>query len=211
MKIERYDYLGTSLIIPIAESYHDCLELIRSDRFRQLGKKENGIAIVFKSIWQTIFPTHSHGLPVLFWLRLSQYKGWLWLFCRWMYAVISRNALVDIPIRTKIGYGFYIGHGMGMVINGGTIIGNNVNLSHFVSIGTNNNTPSIIGDNVYVGPNVSIVEDVRIGKNATIGAGAVVTKDVPEKGTAVGVPAHIVNNKGNKPVNPYPFTAAIQD
>ena len=52
---------------------------------------------------------------------------------------------------------------------------------------------------------------VRIGKNATIGAGAVVTKDVPEKGTAVGVPAHVVNNKGNEPVNPYPITAKIQD
>lgn len=207
MKRENYAYLDSSLVIPLAENYHDCLELIRSDRFRQLGKMESGTAIVAKSILQTLFPTSYHGLPVLFWLRLSQYKGWLWPFCRWMYALVSRKALIDIPIRTKIGYGLYIGHGMCMVINGGTIIGNNVNLSHFVSIGTNNCTPAIIGDNVYVGPNVSIVEDVRIGKNATIGAGAVVTKDILENGTAVGVPAHIVNNKGNNPVNPYPISA----
>ena len=204
MRTQKYAIHGNATVtIPQAENYHDCLELIRSDRYRYLGIKEKGVAIVLKSIFQTLFPTRLHSLPILFWLRLSQYRGWLWPLCRWMYALISRNALIDIPVRTKIGYGFYIGHGMCIVINGGTVIGNNVNISHFVSIGTNNNTPSVIGDNVYIGPNASVVEDVRIGNNATIGAGAVITKDVPEKGTAVGVPAHIVNNNGNNPVNAY--------
>ena len=204
MRTQKYALIGNATVtIPRPENYHDCLELIRSDRYKYLGTKEKGVTIVLKSILQTLFPTRHHSLPILFWFRLSQYRGWLWPLCRWMYALISRNALIDIPVRTKIGYGFYIGHGMCIVINGGTVIGNNVNISHFVSIGTNNSTPSVIGDNVYIAPNASIVEDVRIGNNATIGAGAVITKDVPEKGTAVGVPAHIVNNKGNNPVNAY--------
>ena len=80
-----------------------------------------------------------------------------------------------------------------MVVNGGTVIGNNVNLSQFLSIGTNHETPAIIGDNVYIGPHVSIVEDVKIGSNSTIGAGAVVTKDVPENATVAGVPAMVLN------------------
>ena len=204
MRTQKYALIGNATVtIPRPENYHDCLELIRSDRYRYLGIKEKGVTIVLKSILQTLFPTRHHSLPILFWFRLSQYRGWLWPLCRWMYALISRNALIDIPVRTKIGYGFYIGHGMCIVINGGTVIGNNVNISHFVSIGTNNSTPSVIGDNVYIAPNASIVEDVRIGNNATIGAGAVITKDVPEKGTAVGVPAHIVNYNGNNPVNAY--------
>ena len=82
---------------------------------------------------------------------------------------------------------------MCIVINGGTIIGNNVNISQFLNIGTNNETPAIIGDNVYIGPNVSIVEDVKIGSNSTIGAGAVVTKDIPQNSTAAGCPAKVLN------------------
>ena len=80
-----------------------------------------------------------------------------------------------------------------MVVNGGTIIGNNVNLTQFLNIGTNHNTPAIIGDNVYIGPHVSIIEDVKIGNNASVGAGAVVTKDVPDNATIAGVPAKVLN------------------
>lgn len=62
-----------------------------------------------------------------------------------------------------------------------------------MSIGSNHKSPAIIGDNVYVGPHVSLVEHVRIGNNATIGAGAVVTKDVPENATVAGVPARVLH------------------
>ena len=112
---------------------------------------------------------------------------------------------IQIPRTTKIGYGFYIGHGVGIVINEGTIIGNNVNISQFLSIGTNKRTPAVIGDNVYIGPNVCIVEDVHIGNNATIGAGAVVIKDVPDDATVVGVPAKVIsyNNPGQFIKNKY--------
>ena len=82
---------------------------------------------------------------------------------------------------------------MCMVVDGGTVIGNNVNLSQFLNIGTNHNTPAIIGDNVYIGPQVCIIEDVIMGNNSTIGAGAVVTKDVPENATVAGVPAKVLN------------------
>ena len=60
---------------------------------------------------------------------------------------------LDIPRTTKIGYGLYIGHGLGAVINPLTIIGNNCNISQFLSIGSNHGTPAIIGDNVYIGHN----------------------------------------------------------
>jgi serine O-acetyltransferase len=109
-----------------------------------------------------------------------------------MHLHLTNKYGIQIPRTTKIGYGFYIGHGIGIVINGGTIIGNNVNVSQFLSIGTNKHTPAIIGDNVYIGPSVCIVEDVHVGNNSCIAAGAVVTKDVPENTIVAGCPAKVI-------------------
>ncbi len=186
MRTDVYRIGDSEIKIPIAESYCDCLTLIKSDRFRVTGKIESTSAILL----HIIKPFSS---SVLFWLRLCQYNGWLKPFCKYMFKRASRKHSLDIHQSVKIGYGFYIGHGICMVVNGGTVIGNNVNLSQFLNIGTNRRTPAIIGNDVYVGPSVCIVEDVRIGSGASIGAGAVVTKDIPENATAIGIPARVLN------------------
>lgn len=63
----------------------------------------------------------------------------------------------------------------------------------FTTIGSNNNHTAVIGDNVYIGFNVCVVEDVHIGNNVTIGAGSVVTKDIPDNATAAGNYAKVLN------------------
>ena len=203
MKTEAYELNGKQIRIPIAENYKDCMTLIRSDRYRRYGKKESTLSIIIKSL----MPYKS---SVLFWLRLCQYKGWLYPLCKLMCARAKRKTLVALPTSTKIGYGFTIGAqgGMCIAINGGTIIGNNVNISQFVNIGTNSSTYAIIGDNVYIGPHTCIVEGIKIGNNATIGAGAIVTKDIPENATAAGVPARVLNynNPGRFIKNPWPVS-----
>ncbi|MFM5412420.1 serine O-acetyltransferase [Aeromonas veronii] len=83
---------------------------------------------------------------------------------------------------------------MALVLNLTTKIGTNCNLSQFTTIGSNHGQAATIGDNVYIGPNVCIVEDVKIGNNVTIGAGSIVTKDIPDNSTAVGVPAKVISN-----------------
>lgn len=105
--------------------------------------------------------------------RLINSEGWtkflgiiLWIF--------RNKQLIQIARTTQIGYGLYISHGGPVVINPSTIIGNNCNLSQFVTIGSNEGKAAIIGDNVYIGPSCCIVEDVVIGNNVTIGAGSVV-------------------------------------
>ena len=101
---------------------------------------------------------------------------------------LSSKYGIQIPPETKIGYGLFIGHGVGIVINGSAVIGNNVNLSQFLTIGSNHGKAATIGNNVYIGPSVCIVEDVNIGNNVIIGAGCVVTSNIPDNSTAVGVP-----------------------
>jgi acetyltransferase-like isoleucine patch superfamily enzyme len=54
------------------------------------------------------------------------------------------------------------------------------------------NGPVIIEDGVWIGDKVSILANVRIGKNSIIGANAVVTKDIPENSIATGIPAIVI-------------------
>ena len=186
MRTESFSLNGEQVIIPIAESYRDCMTLIKSDLYRVTGRTEKSVAIIMRLL-------NPFSSKVLIWFRLCQYKGCLSPLCRYMYLRVRRKSLVQIPPMTKVGYGFHLSHGIAIVVNSGTIIGNNVNLSQFVNIGTNNNTPAIIGDNTYIGPHVSIVENVRLGSNSTVGAGAVVTKDVPINATVAGCPAKVIN------------------
>lgn len=87
-----------------------------------------------------------------------------------------------------------------MVISGGTVIGNNVNISPGLNIGRANRGERkgypVIGDKVYIGPGVKIVGAVKIGNNVAIGANAVVTKDVPDNAVVVGIPAKVISYAG---------------
>ena len=163
----------------------DAIGYIKSDYYRYYGEDDTIVKIVLKALFSS-----NYCFRYIFWFRISSNFGGTLL--RFIHYRLSIRYNIIIPAKTKIGYGLYIGHGGGIVINGNTIIGNNVNLSQFLSIGTNHKTPAIIGDNVYIGPNVCIVEDVNIGNDVTIGAGAVVTKDIPSHTTVVGVPAKVI-------------------
>jgi serine O-acetyltransferase len=112
-----------------------------------------------------------------------------------MHSHLSTKYSLQIPRKAVIGYGLYIGHHMCVVINKTAVIGNNCNLSQFVTIGSNHGQAANIGDNVYIGPNTCIVEDVTIGNNVTIGAGSVVVKNIPDNFTAAGNPARLLSEK----------------
>ena len=106
---------------------------------------------------------------------------------------LRNHQQIQILRKTKIGYGLYIGHGGPVIINPTAVIGNNCNLSQFVTIGAIDGNAAEIGDNVYIGPNCCLIEHVRIGDNVTIGAGSVVTHDIPDNATAAGNYAKVLN------------------
>ncbi len=129
-----------------------------------------------------------------FWFRMCQESSGIIRWCsKLMYQHYCNIYNIYMPLDVEVGYGLYMGHCMCIVIAGGTKIGNNCNLSQFLNIGSNEGKNAVIGDNVYIGPHVCLVDDVHIGDKATIGAGAVVTKDVPQNATVVGVPAKILS------------------
>ena len=120
---------------------------------------------------------------------------------------------IEINPKAKIGENLFIDHGMGVVIGETSEIGNNVTIYHMVTLG--GVSPSIesnqqrnvkrhptLMDNVVVGWGAQILGPVIVGKNAKVGANAVVTKDVPENAVMVGIPAKNVG-MANEEFKPY--------
>jgi len=97
---------------------------------------------------------------------------------------------VELPLRTNIGKRLSIYHGVGMVLNPNAIIGNDVKLRSGVVIGNKgpNTGNPIIGDNVDIGANAVVIGAITIGRKVKIGAGTVVTKDVPDNVVVVSSP-----------------------
>lgn len=178
-------------------------ELVKSDYQRYTGNRGGVIKII-----QYLLFSRNHCFNYTFWLRFCNRRNPLFMIALLMHKRLTVKYGIQIPRNTKIGYGFYIGHGIGIVINPTTIIGNNCNISQFTTIGSNDGNAAVIGDNVYIGPSVCIVENVKIGNNVTIGAGSVVTRDIPENATVAGVPSRILNynNPGRYISNRYNYT-----
>jgi serine O-acetyltransferase len=167
--------------------YSEIYKYIKSD-FVRYGREPSALKIML-----TLLPFRNHCFAYTFYHRLAATKNIFSIPAKVMKAIYGAIYGIQIPSCTKIGYGLYIGHGIGIVIHGSAKIGNNCNLSQFTTIGSNSEHAATIGDNVYIGPNVCIVENVAIGNNSTIGAGSVVVKDVPENATAAGVPAKVLS------------------
>ena len=191
MDFETYQVASNDTIrIPVPRSYSDCAELIRSDYYRHNGRRASLLRIWLGGLTRT-------SVGFSFWFRLSQHRGWLYPLTKMMLHRYKRGYGLLIPERVKIGYGFYLQHCFGTVINRNAIIGNNVNMGQMTTIGSNVERAAIVGDGVYIGPGVMVVEDVTIGSGACIGAGAVVTRSVEPNTTVAGVPARQISDSSH--------------
>lgn len=178
----------TGSLIPIPESYVDRLALLKSDYFRYTGKTGS----ILRMWWFGLF---TPGFQYVFWMRIAGQKGIFHYYAKIRLIRLQKRLCIFISENQKIGWGFYLGHGAGTIINETVIIGNNCNCSQFTTIGSNNNNGAIIGDNVYIGPNVCVVEHAVIHRCSAIGAGSVVVSDVPVCSTFAGNPAKRISDK----------------
>ncbi|MCB9757409.1 MAG: serine O-acetyltransferase [Candidatus Omnitrophica bacterium] len=109
---------------------------------------------------------------------------------------------IEIHPGAQIGQGFFIDHGMGVVIGETTIIGNNVTLFQGVTLGGTGKECGkrhpTLGDNIVVGTGAKVLGNILVGSNSYIGANAVVLKNVPPNTTVVGVPGRITRQEGRK-------------
>lgn len=108
----------------------------------------------------------------------------------------ARSTGIEIHPGAKIGKGFFIDHGHGVVIGETAEIGDNVTLYQGVTLGgtgkEHGKRHPTIGNNVMISAGAKVLGSIRIGDNCKIGAGSVVLRPVPPNSTVVGVPGRIV-------------------
>jgi serine O-acetyltransferase len=113
---------------------------------------------------------------------------------------------IEIHPAARIGEGFFIDHGMGVVIGETAEIGRDVTLYQGVTLGgtgfaTGKRHPTV-QDNVTIGSGAKLLGPITVGHGAKIGANTVVIHDVPANSTVVGNPGHPVRVEGRAPEGP---------
>jgi serine O-acetyltransferase len=126
---------------------------------------------------------------------------WLWkndvkFIARWLSQIGRWLTGIEIHPGAKIGPGFFIDHGMGVVIGETAEIGTDVTIYHEVTLGgtslNKGKRHPTIGDRVVIGAGAKVMGAIEIGADSRIGANAVVVKSVPDNSVVVGVPGQIV-------------------
>ena len=123
--------------------------------------------------------------------------------------IVSRNCViqgktgsVEIGEKTDIGCNTIISSGAGILIGNSVLIAGNCYIGGgrylanrldipMMEQGVYSKGPVEIGDDVWIGTGATVLDGVRIGRGCIVGAGAVVTKDMPDYAVAVGVPARV--------------------
>ncbi len=149
-----------------------------------------------RSVFEIIFCYP--GFHAMFFYRWSH---WLWTHqLRFLGRLVSHfgRFLTGIEIHpgATIGRGFFIDHGMGVVIGETAEIGENCTLYHGVTLGgtswAKEKRHPTLGNNVIIGSGAKILGPFKVGDDSKIGSNSVVVKEVPPTATVVGIPGRVV-------------------
>ena len=165
-------------------------EIIQADLFRY-----GGLTKIYKG-------KRNPGFHYMYYLRkASKYKkiSVLGIYFRLIIKRLSYKYGFQIPVKTSIGKGFYIGHFGTIVINKDAVIGENCNIAHLTTIGQANRgkhkgSPTI-GDNVWIGTGSVIAGKISIGNNVLIAPNSFVNMDIPSDSLVIGNPAKIIQKE----------------
>ncbi|MBO8158015.1 serine O-acetyltransferase [Thermosyntropha sp.] len=178
-------------------------------RFFRLLREE--IQVIFdrdpaaKSVWEIIFCYPGFHAVIFHRIAHFFYQRKLYFIARLISHISRFLTGIEIHPGAKIGKGFFIDHGSGVVIGETTEIGNNVTIYQGVTLGGTGKEKGkrhpTIGNNVTISAGAKVLGSFTVGDNVKIGAGSVVLKSVPPNCTVVGVPGRIVIRDGVKVEN----------
>jgi serine O-acetyltransferase len=144
------------------------------------------VMLVYSGLHSIWFHRITHWL----WVRNVRFLArWISQFARWLTGI-------EIHPGATIGPGFFIDHGMGVVIGETAEVGADVTMYHGVTLGgtslNKGKRHPTIGDRVVIGAGAKVLGAIEIGADSRVGANAVVVKSVPPDSVVVGVPGQIV-------------------
>ncbi len=148
-----------------------------------------------RSIWEVL------SYPGLHAITMHRAAHWMWNHGlktpgRWLSQFSRMVTGIEIHPGATIGAGFFIDHGMGVVIGETAIVGDDVLIYHSVTLGGTSRKKKkrhpTIGNNVVISPGAKVLGDIFVGDHAKIGPNAVVRSDVPPGATVVGIPGRAV-------------------
>lgn len=158
---------------------------------------KNGIKeYIYKKI--TKHPDYIFYKAVLVNQRYRKYKDNNNTFLKFLYSFKANHyaSKYNLELYGKYGKNLRIWHG-NIIINGQAKIGDNVNFHGNNCIGETKNGTPVIGNNVEIGYGATIIGNIKIADNITIGANSLVNKSFAEEGVIIaGNPAHIISKKG---------------
>ena len=146
------------------------------------------------------------GVKALIHYRIAHYfekKGHHFI-ADWISKRTRRKTGIEIHPAAQIGKGVFIDHGMGVVIGETAIVGDYCTIYQGVTLGGTGKDQGkrhpTLGNNIMIGAGAKVLGPLTVGDNSKVAAGAVVLADIPEHSTAVGVPAKVVRQKGERVV-----------
>lgn len=156
------------------------------------AKSDAEVLLLYSGVHALIAHRIAHGL----------YKKEHFLSARAISQLAKMVTGIEIHPGAKIGKGFVIDHGSGVVIGETAEIGDNCTVYQGVTLGGTGKDVGkrhpTLGNNVMVGAGAKVLGPFYIGDNTKIAANAVVLKEIPDNCTAVGIPAKVVRRAGVK-------------
>lgn len=191
--------------------WKECKALIKADYAQLVGKiRVSRKQVVWGGLKKLIT---NASFKITFWFRIGSYlkeqHNPLYKPLYWMVMILYRHYQyktgIQLYLGCKVGGGLVFPHFGCQIIHYAAELGQNVQIFQGVTIGTTRTkegTPKI-GNNVVLFSGARVIGGVTIGDNCVVGAGAVVTKDVPSGCVAAGIPAKVVSQKGEEIVKKY--------
>lgn len=161
-------------------------------RYVPRGAESHGIERALRFLASAVIHYGWHACLVL---RLSQWMHWMYLYplSFLLQRVLLHMYGVDIPPGVAIGAGLWLPHARNIVVHRKSVIGERVTMFHGVTLGGRGyDGYPVVGDGVVLYVGCSVLGPINVGRNATVGAHALVIDDVDEGATVVGCPARVL-------------------